>query len=141
MTTKTSLLSPLLAIWLLGTGCLHDAFDAESTEEGTELDEVAASTRQWQPLYEGCATSITVAPNDVVWVTGCDGDADPSVWYMRYEVECYEGICADVPVWYDSTGSGNHVAINRAGDAMAVPTASTGRPGGGRTCFRGRRCA
>ena len=125
MTTKTSLLSPLLAIWLLGTGCLHDAFDADSTEEGSELDEVAASTRQWHPLYEGCATSITVAPNDVVWVTGCDGDADHSVWYMRYEVQCYEGICADVPVWHDNSGSGNHVAINRAGGAMAITADGT----------------
>jgi hypothetical protein len=120
MSSKILLVLSLLATSLIGTGCAGD--DAPDPE----LGEAAATTMEWFPLQEGCATSIAVAPNDVVWVTGCDGEDEHSVWYMRYEVSCFEGICGDFPVWHDNTGSGassgrgNHVAINRAGGAMSI---------------------
>jgi hypothetical protein len=120
MSTKMLLLPPSLAISLLATACIADAFDADSTGAGGDLGEAAAATLEWFPLQEGCATSITVAPNDVVWVTGCDGAADHSVWYMLYELSCVDGICAELPAWHDDTGSGNHVAIDRTGSTMAV---------------------
>jgi hypothetical protein len=106
--------SSTLVLALLA-GC---AADIET--EGILGEAAADGDPFWQPLGTGCADTIGVAPNDVLWVTGCDGRPDNSVWYMRYEVECYEGICADVPVWYEGKGSGKRITVFKDGNVFVV---------------------
>jgi hypothetical protein len=54
---------------------------------------------QWvQESAGGCATSIAVAPNDVPWVIGCNGNADAGVYYLQYggsDPTCKSLICDD----------------------------------------------
>jgi hypothetical protein len=98
-------------------GCAADS--ATETDDG--LGEATSEARpEWWPLGSGCADTIGVAPDDVLWVTGCDGRLDNSVWYMRYEVSCFDGICGDFPVWHDARGAGARIAVYNNGNVFVV---------------------
>jgi hypothetical protein len=59
----------------------------------------AAQSHTWYPPWTadtGCATSISVGPNNVPWVVGCDGPGpDHSIFYLTKQTSCGNLICQD----------------------------------------------
>jgi hypothetical protein len=112
-------LSCTLAVSLLA-GCAADAATDDDILEEAASDRAASTPPVWYPLGSGCADTIAVASNDVLWVTGCDGRPDNSVWYMRYELSCVDGICAELPAWHDNRFAGARITVDNHGNATVV---------------------
>lgn len=123
-------LSSLLAL-ALPAACATDAPDTDLADETSADDDQAASVLTWVQEPNACATSIDVAPDNTIWVVGCDIDANGngSVWTMRREVSCVDGFCSENPEWDGSSGRGKRVTVDNGGEPNVI-TAAGERWGG-----------
>lgn len=94
--------------------CLSFAAAAACTtepvaEDPTSSDEQEAGIREWVAIAAGgCATSLGVSPNNVLYVTGCDaGVVDKSVWRLAEE-------------WSPTSGTGTRIDVDHAGLAEVI---------------------
>jgi hypothetical protein len=73
-----------------------------------------SATMVWTEVastVEGCATSISVGPNNVPWVIGCGSAADEGIFYL----DTQPGNTFNNYFWHQVTGSAKQVSLNRDG--------------------------
>jgi hypothetical protein len=66
-----------------------------------------------------CATSIGVAPDDTIWVVGCDNRADGDIWYMRL-ADRRNSFDPGNQVWALTKGRAARVTVDAGGQAFAI---------------------
>ena len=90
----------------------------------------SAQTLVWnevQTTDRGCATSISVGPNDVPWLIGCGSGADHGIYYLAHgEASCSPQPCfgSTILSWQRTpTGAAKQVAVDLNGLPFVVNSA------------------
>jgi hypothetical protein len=97
---------PLCLLFATAVACTTEPFADEPTSSD---EQEAGSGKEWVAIAAGgCATSLGVSPNNVLYVTGCDaGVVNKSVWRLAEE-------------WSLTSGTGTRIGVDHAGLAEVI---------------------
>jgi hypothetical protein len=100
------------------TACAEDPSAADQADQG-----LVGHHLVWQ-LVNVCAASIGVAPDDTIWIVGCDTRADGDIWYMRM-VDDPSGLGPAQQAWTLTKGQGRRITVDDAGQGQAITSTGT----------------
>ena len=92
-----------------------------TTEDELSNDEQAVESQMRWNRATGCAISIAVAPDNTIWVVGCESSADGNIWYMQ--IKDVPGELVTEEVWTMTNGRAHRVVVDNGGEPEGVTNA------------------